>query len=42
MPAKDWMDDLSEEQLVAIIRAEKELDDGKGVPHDEVLKQLIK
>jgi predicted transcriptional regulator len=39
---KDWWDELSAEQLMAIREAEAELDAGKGIPHKEVLKKLSK
>ena len=39
---KDWLDELSAEQLTAIREAEAELDSGKGIPHKEVLKKLSK
>ena len=39
---KDWWDELNEEQLAAIKEAEAELDAGKGIPHEEVLKRYSK
>jgi predicted transcriptional regulator len=39
---KDWWDDLNEEQLAAIKEAEAELDAGKGIPHEQVLKRYSK
>jgi len=38
----DWWDQLSQEQVAAIERAEKELDEGKGIAHAEVLKKYSK
>ena len=39
---KDWWDELNDEQLAAIKEAEAELDAGKGIPHEQVLKKFSK
>ena len=39
---KDWWDELNEEQLKAIKEAEADLDAGKGIPHEQVLKKYSK
>ncbi len=39
---EDWWDQLSIDQVAAIQRAEKELDNGKGIAHAEVLKKYSK
>lgn len=39
---KDWWDELNEEQIAAIKEAEAELDAGKGIPHEQVMKKLRK
>jgi predicted transcriptional regulator len=39
---KDWWDELNDEQITAIKEAEDELDAGKGIPHEQVLKKLSK
>jgi predicted transcriptional regulator len=38
----DWWDELSQEQITAICESESELDAGKGISHQEVMKKLSK
>jgi hypothetical protein len=35
----DWWDEIPENVKRDILAAEKELDQGKGIPHEEVLKK---
>lgn len=37
---KDFRDDLPEEAKKAISQAKRELDEGKGIPHDEVMSEV--
>jgi len=39
---KDWWDELSDEQRKHIAEAEAELDAGKGMPHEQVMKKYKK
>ncbi len=39
---KDWWDELSTEQIAAMKEAELELEAGKGVPHEQVMKKYKK
>ena len=39
---KDWWDELSEEQQRHIQEAEAELEAGKGIPHEQVMKKYKK
>ena len=39
---KDWWDELSEEQKKQISEAEAELDAGKGISHEQVMKKYKK
>jgi hypothetical protein len=38
----DWWDNIPASVKKSIIKAEKELDEGKGVPHEVVMKQYAK
>jgi hypothetical protein len=38
----DWWDDLPASVQKSIIKAEKELDAGKGIPHEVVMKKYKK
>ena len=38
----DWWDDLSASVKNKIIKAEKQLKEGKGIPHEEVMKKYSK
>lgn len=38
----DWWDDLPKEVQKSIDKAIKELDEGKGIPHEEVMKKYKK
>jgi hypothetical protein len=37
---KDWWDDISEQERLAIDEGIAELDRGEGIPHEEVMKQV--
>lgn len=37
---QDWWDDLTLEQQALIEQGKKDIKDGKGIPHDEVKKQI--
>ena len=39
---KDWWDELPEEVQAGIDRAVAELDAGKGIPHEQVMKKYKK
>jgi predicted transcriptional regulator len=39
---EDWWDYLPKEIQESILRGEKELDEGKGIPHEEVMKKYKK
>lgn len=36
----DWYDELTPEQKKGIEKARAELDSGKGIPHEEVMKSI--
>lgn len=38
----DWWNDLSKDIQNSILKAEKELKEGKGIPHDVVMKKYGK
>lgn len=38
----DWWDDLPVSVQKGILRAEKQLKEGKGIPHEEVMKKYSK
>ena len=38
----DWWSDLSKEIQNSILKAEKQLNEGKGVPHEDVMKKYSK
>ncbi len=38
----DWWDDLPKEVQRSILKAEKELKEGKGIPHEVVMKKYSK
>ena len=38
----DWWDDLPKDIQNSVLRAEKELKEGKGIPHDVVMKKYSK
>jgi hypothetical protein len=38
----DWWDDLPKEVQKSILKAEKELKEGKGIPHEVVMKKYSK
>jgi predicted transcriptional regulator len=38
----DWWNDLSRDQYLMIIEAERELENGQGIPHEKVLEHLNK
>jgi hypothetical protein len=38
----DWWDDLPASAQKSIIKAEKELKEGKGIPHEVVMKKYSK
>lgn len=40
--ADDWWDELPKEVQQSIIRAEKQLKEGKGIPHEVVMKKYRK
>ncbi len=39
---KDWWDKLPLSVQKSIIKAEKQLDEGKGIPHEVVMKKYSK
>ncbi len=39
---EDWWNDVSDEEKSSIDRGLSQLKDGKGIPHDEVVKQHAK
>mgnify|MGYP001011496613 CR=1 FL=1 len=38
----DWWDEISTEQKKAIDKGLKQLDNGEGIPHEEVMKKYAK
>ena len=38
----DWWNDLSKDIQNSILKAEKELKEGKGIPHEAVMKKYSK
>lgn len=38
----DWWNELPKEVQNSILKAEKELKSGKGIPHEEVMKKYSK
>jgi hypothetical protein len=38
----DWWDDLPKEVQKSILKAEKEIREGKGIPHEVVMKKYSK
>ncbi len=39
---EDWWDELPAEVQKSVLKAEKELKDGKGIPHEVVMKKYSK
>jgi predicted transcriptional regulator len=39
---KDWWDEINGEQRKAIDKGLKQLDNGEGIPHEEVMKKYAK
>jgi|AntRauTorckE5430_2_1112549.scaffolds.fasta_scaffold06189_5 predicted transcriptional regulator len=39
---KDWYDELTEEEKSEIELGKKQLSEGKGIPHEEVMKSFAK
>ena len=39
---QDWWDEISDEQRASIDRGLRQLEQGKGVPHEELVKQYPK
>jgi predicted transcriptional regulator len=40
--AADWWDEISDEERASIDRGLQQLDEGKGIPHEQVVKQYAK
>lgn len=39
---QDWWDEISDEEKTSIDRGLRQLEQGKGIPHEEVVKQYPK
>ena len=39
---KDWWDEISDEEKLAVEKGIEQLDSGKGIPHSEVMKKYKK